>query len=97
VAGSSHESLDGIADSARFYLAEDFQKARQIVENHKVTWVFGYDAERTAQNSAAVLGKFGAKHGLCYVLDRAPAQASRFLVLFGQNGTAKLFRVANNR
>jgi len=81
----------------RFYLAEDFQKGRQILENHKVTWVFAYDAERTAQNSAAVLGKSAAKHELCYVLDRAPAQASRFLVLFGQNGTAKLFRVANNQ
>jgi hypothetical protein len=97
VAGSSHESLDGSADSARFYLAEDFQEARQILENHQVTWVFGYDAERTAQNSAAVLGKSVAQHGLCYVLDRAPGQASRFLVLLGQNGTAKLFRVANNR
>jgi hypothetical protein len=97
VAGSSHESLDGTAESARFYLAEDFQKARQILENHQVTWVFGYDAERTAQNSAAILGQSVAKHGLCFVLDRAPGQASRYLVLFGQNGTAKLFRVANNR
>ena len=50
VAGSSHESLDGTVDSVRFYLAEDFQKGRQILENHKVTWVFAYDAERTAQN-----------------------------------------------
>jgi hypothetical protein len=97
VAGSSHESLNGTAESARFYLAEDFQKARQILNNHKVTWVFGYDAERTAQNSAIILGKPVVEHGLCYVLERAPAQASRFFVLFGQNGTARLFRVADNR
>src|SRR5947199_1863481 len=30
IAGSSHESLDGIADSAQFFLCDDWQKARQI-------------------------------------------------------------------
>jgi len=99
VAGSSHESLSGITDSARFFLSEDLQKARQIVENHKVSWVIAYDADRTAGISALILGKAVPEHALCYILQRAPAQAPRFLVFSAQNATAKLFRVspvANN-
>jgi hypothetical protein len=94
VAGSSHESLDGIADSARFFLARDSQKAREIVENHKVSWVVAYDADRTAAVSAVILGEQVPEHALCYILERAPAQAPRFLVFSAQNATAKLFRVA---
>lgn len=94
VAGSSHESLSGITDSARFFLSEDLQKARQIVENHKVSWVIAYDADRTADISALILGEAVPEHALCYVLQRAPAQAPRFLVFSAQNATAKLFRVS---
>src|SRR4030095_14928669 len=39
IAGSSHESLDGIVDSARFFLSDDRQKADQILQNHKTAWV----------------------------------------------------------
>lgn len=100
VAGSSHESLDGIVDSARFFLAQDWQTARDIVENHKITWVVAYDADRTATISALILGQTVPEHALCYVLGRAPAQAPPFLVFSAQNATAKIFRaapVANNR
>jgi hypothetical protein len=100
VAGSSHESLDGIADSARFFLADDLQKAREIVKNHKVGWVVAYDADRTAAISALIVGEPVSEHALCYILGHAPAQAPRFLVFSAQNATAKLFWVAtivNNR
>jgi hypothetical protein len=100
VAGSSHESLDGIADSARFFLAEDFQKSREIVKNHQVSWVFAYDADRVALISAIILDQRPVEHALCYVLQRAPNQAPRFLVFSAQNTSAKLFRVVavpNNR
>jgi hypothetical protein len=39
VGGSSHESLNGNADAARFFLAEDWRKAREILENRKIAWV----------------------------------------------------------
>jgi len=32
-------SLNGIADSARFFLSDDLQKAREILQNHRVAWV----------------------------------------------------------
>jgi hypothetical protein len=94
VAGSSHESLAGIADSARFFSAEEPQKAREILENHKVAWVVAYDGDRVAANSAALLGGPIPRHPLCRSLDRTPAQAPKFLVLSVQNGTGKLFRVS---
>jgi len=93
VAGSSHESLDGIAESAQFFLSEDSQKAREILENRKIDWVLAYDADRVGQNSGVILDEPAAKHALCYILDRRPAQAPSYLIFSAQNGTAKLFRV----
>lgn len=97
VGGSSHESLAGILESARFYAATDWQKSREIVENRRIQWIIAYDADRTAESCGAILGEPVSKHALCYVLDRAPAQAPRFLAFAAQNSTGKLFRVANNR
>jgi len=96
IAGSSHESLDGIVDSARFFLAEDWGTARAILDEHRITWVLAYDSERVARNSAAVLGAAMPRHALCSVLDRTSAQVPRFLALSAQNGAGKLYRVANN-
>ncbi len=97
VAGSSHESLGGIEDTARFFLSEDLEKAREILQNHRVTWVFSYDSERVGQNSAGVLNHALPPHPLCRVLDRTPGQAPRFLVFSTQNPACKLYRVAVQR
>jgi hypothetical protein len=93
IAGSSHESLDGIADTARFFLSDDWQEGRQILQNHHTAWVVGYDFERVAQNSKAVLNRAAPAHPLCRILDSTPSQAPPFLVLSAQNGVAKLYRV----
>ena len=92
VAGSSHESLEGIEQSARFFLSQDSQTARKILENRKVAWVIAYDFERLARNSSAILGLDVPQYPLCFVLDRTPAQAPRFLVFSAQNGAGKLYR-----
>lgn len=97
VAGSSHESLEGIADSARFFLSHDWHEARLVLEKHGVSWIFAYDADRIAENSAALVGTPAPAHSICRSLNRTPAQVPRDLVLSAQNGTAKLFRFANNR
>ena len=75
VAGSSHESLNGIVESARFFLSEDLQKAHEILEKRHVAWVFAYDSDRVAQNSAAILNEPSPLQPLCRVLDRTPSQA----------------------
>jgi hypothetical protein len=97
VAGSSHGSLSGIADSARFFLSEDLQKAREILQKRRVTWVFAYDSERVAQNSAAVLNQELPLHPLCRVLDRTPGQAPPFLIFSAQTAAFKLYRLAVER
>jgi hypothetical protein len=97
VAGSSHESLSGIEDSARFFLSDDLQKASEILKEHQAAWVFAYDSERVALNSAAVLNQSLPLHPLCRVLDRTPGQAPPFLIFSAQNATCKLYRVAIDR
>jgi hypothetical protein len=93
VAGSSHEALAGIEQSARFFLATDVETARAILSEHKVAWVMAYDADRTLANSAAILGIQPTENALGRVLDRTPSQAPPFLRLSAQNSACKLFRV----
>jgi hypothetical protein len=97
VAGSSHESLNGIGDSARFFLSEDLQEPRKILQNHRVAWTFAYDSERVTQNSAALLNQELPLHPLCRVLDRTPSQAPPFLIFSAQTAAFKLYRVAVER
>jgi hypothetical protein len=92
VAGSSHESLNGIEDSARFFLSEDLQQEREILQSHDVVWVCAYDFERVAQNSAAILNEPLPVNPLCRVLDRTPGQAPRFLIFSAQTAAFKLYR-----
>jgi hypothetical protein len=93
VAGSSHESLNGIEDSARFFLSADLQAAGEILRKRRVAWVIAYDFERLARNSSAILGVGVPQYPLCFILGRTPAQAPRILVLSAQNGAGKLYRI----
>jgi hypothetical protein len=97
VAGSSHESLNGIEKSARFFLSEDLQEAREILQTCDVAWVFAYDSDRVAQNSAAILNEPPRPETLCRVLDRTPSMAPSFLVFSAQTSAFKLYRVAVER
>jgi len=92
VAGSSHESLPGIEDSARFFVSQDWETARKILDGRSVSWVIVYDSERAAENSAEILGLAMPQHAVCFVLDKTPAQVPRFLIFSVQNAIAKLYR-----
>ena len=93
IAGSSHEALDGIARSARFFLATDSESAREILRSSKAAWVLVYDADRTVANSSALLGPPPPRNPLARILDRTPSQAPPFLRFVSQNGACKVFRV----
>lgn len=56
VAGSSHESLSGILDSARVYLAADAEAARPILEARRVKWILSDAPDRVIPTSATLLG-----------------------------------------
>jgi hypothetical protein len=93
VAGSSHEALDGIEQTARFFLAADSDTAKAILLKTGAAWVLAYDGERTITNSAALLGVQPPENPVGRVLDRSPSQAPPFLQLVGQNSACKLYRV----
>jgi hypothetical protein len=97
VAGSSHESLNGIEESARFFLSENLEQAHEILDKHRVAWVLAYDSDRVAQNSAAVLNQAVPLRPLCRVLYQMPSQAPPFLIFSAQNPTCKLYRAAVER
>ncbi len=56
VGGTSHQSLPGIVDSCRFYLATEDSVAREILREREVGWVFAYEPERVIGNSEQILG-----------------------------------------
>jgi len=97
VAGSSHESLNGIEETARFFLLENLHEARAILEKRHVAWVFAYDFDRVAQNSAAILNEPLPREPLSRVLDRTPSHAPPFLVFSAQTPACKLYRMAVER
>jgi hypothetical protein len=57
VNGSSHQSLPGTADSARFFLATSRVEAREILDRREVEWVITDDPSRVVGNSLQVLGR----------------------------------------
>jgi hypothetical protein len=93
VGGSSHESIGGIVETAKFFETQDAKEAKQILDGDNVNWIVSYDAERVAQNAEQILGNPIPKNALCYVLDRRASEVPPFLRLIAQTGHFKLFRV----
>ncbi len=79
VAGSSHESLPGIVDTARFYTTNDLQKAAEILQARKVRWVLAEDAGRVLGTSKAILGAPVSDTALAYTLAQKPGEVPPFL------------------
>jgi hypothetical protein len=57
-------------------------------------WIFVDDWRRVGQNSTNLLGVAIPDRPIRRILERSPTQAPAYLILSGQNGTAKLFRLA---
>ena len=95
IAGSSHESLSGIVESARFFLTTAPNDAREIVRRDGVKWVLAGDGERVIENSATLLGVPVPAEALGRKLDRFPSQVPSFLTLVWQSDTCKVYQVRN--
>ena len=95
VAGSSHESINGIIDSAKFFAADHSDIAQAICARRGVIWVVSYDSQRLARNTAGILGTIIAPGAMVYVLDQNPSGAPAFLRLSWQTGRFKSYRVSN--
>ncbi len=57
VAGSSHESLPGIVDTARFFIATDPKEAQQIVDDRQVETVVSGQPLPIIEQSCKILGR----------------------------------------
>ncbi|MEO8439350.1 MAG: hypothetical protein ABI540_03915 [Spartobacteria bacterium] len=97
VAGSSHESLPGIVDTARFFLATAPEEAADLLRRHGVKWVLMADGDRVLANAAAILARPVPEATLGRILDRTPSQAPSFLALVGQNDACKVYQVRDLR
>ena len=79
VAGSSHQSLPGIVDTARFYLTDKPEEGAAILKKRRVTWILADDAERMASTSASLLGIDSPATPLGLILADNPRNAPPFL------------------
>ena len=93
IGGSSHESIEGIVETATFFEAPIAEEAVQIIDRHNVSYIVSYDADRMAQSSGQVLGRATPRNAFCYLLDRRPSEVPTFLRLIAPAGHFKLFRV----
>ena len=88
IAGSSHQSLPGTLEAARFYVSTDEEKAAEILRERKVGWVIADTASfdvlqrdrlLAITNSETVLGVRAGEEPLAYILAEHPRQAPKFL------------------
>ncbi len=56
VAGSGHEGIEGIADSARFFSSTDPVVAKEILKARRVRYVVASDSARAVENACRILG-----------------------------------------
>jgi len=95
VGGSSHESIEGVVESAKCFGTANAKEVAQILKRHNVRFVVVYDADRVARNSAQILDCPISSNAFCYLLDRRPSEVPPFLKLIAETGRFKLFRVLN--
>lgn len=70
VGGTSHQSLPGTADTARFFLSEDDVAAEELLRKRMVRYVVSDDPERVLPTSAQLLGVPVPEHPLIVRLAR---------------------------
>ncbi len=94
LAGSSHESLPGTVDVARFYTSADLLTAAAILRRRRVRWVVAYEPDRVLRTAAPLLGltKISTR-ALGFVLYQRPAAAPPFLRLSLVNPYFKIYEV----
>lgn len=95
VAGSSHESLAGIVDTARFYDATDPAEARAILEKRGVRAVLACEPSRVVDTSAVLLSRLTPRAPLAETLWQRPHSAPPFLRDVYDNPLFKIFAVSD--
>ena len=95
VAGSSHESLPGTVDVARFYLAETRGEIEAILLARQVRWVIAYEPSRVFQTAAPLLQRQPTSHSMGALLYDRPEFAPPGLRLAMVNKYFKVYAVTS--
>jgi hypothetical protein len=94
VAGSSHESLAGTLDTARFFTSQDEEEAKSILRARHADFVVVCDADRLLDNSYTMLGRTSEpSNQLAVTLFRTPSRSPNYLHLISQNPYFKVYQV----
>lgn len=93
VAGSSHQSLPGTVDSARFYLATDTATARNLLRQRSVDYVVAYEPSRVLGNSSQILQLAPMSNAMGKILYDRPHTAPSWLRLAYANKYFKVYEV----
>jgi hypothetical protein len=94
LAGSSHESLPGIVDVARFFVSPDPAVAAGILRHRQVRWVVAYEPDRVLSTASGLLEQpLVSRRAMGLVLYRQPAFAPPFLRLAFVNPDFKVYEV----
>ena len=97
VAGSSHESLSGAIDTARFFVTQNENEAKSILRDRHSDFIVVCDANRLLENSYQTLGETGTPaNQMAAILFRTPSRAPHYLRLVFQNPSFKVYRVQRN-
>jgi len=94
IGGSSHESLSGIVDSARFYLETEPGAACKILRGRKVLRVVVYDTGRVLETSSTLLGEQAPAMPMARILYERPHSLPDFFRLEYANNSFKVFSIA---
>lgn len=94
VAGSSHESLPGIVDTARFYLSTNEDEAREILSRRDVAYVVAYEPSRVLGTSTSLLGGTATRRSQGAILYDTPSLAPAGLTPVYANRYFKVYAVA---
>ncbi len=92
VGGSSHQSLAGIADTAKFFISVDPQEAQTILNLRKSTWVIVDDPVRTLSTSAQLLGTDALPGSMGNLLFSGDVPPRLDLTLIKNSGFYQLYR-----
>jgi hypothetical protein len=93
MAGSSHESLAGIVDTARFFTATNPLVAKRLCDEHYVETVVIGDPGRIVDQSCKILGLPPLDKPMAEVLWTKPHSAPIFLHIVFDNNVVKVFEV----
>ena len=95
VAGSSHESLPGIVDTARFFSATDPKVAEQICNDRKVETIVTGNPEPIVNQSVQILGQPMPQdeNTMADILWQRPSSPPMFLHVVFNSPVVKVFEV----